>query len=502
MGASRTMGFTKIDVNSWSKWAASILIVCNCYSVSAQELFAGSGFAAESLEACRTDLKRLNHVVGWQVEWPRQWQSIVANGPAGVQSAINQWQGFDRAIQSAMDDLNIGLKEQRAAPKIIAEHVLQQLKDLMVNLRANKSPFKFSSSSDPKAKQWNDFVELNLAPSIEAYVDFLRTRYVPNASNQSGLSGSNNERCYLSAAKWWTSLALDSTELKRIGWSYLEKTKEELAKTAAKNERFEDVFSNLKSLGNNEDVSTEDILRLSEQAIDRAYQKLKPAFKYSLDAKVDVVEMPLYLQAAAPAGYYQPQQGRMSAQYIVNTSRANERRLMAEVLAFHEGIPGHHLWQVYPRKIASSGYNSGLLEGWAIYAEYLADELNLYSSPLDRQGMLAKHLWAASRLIVEPGLHLEGWSRDQAIEFMQKNTLLSMREIEVEVDRYIAMPGQSLGYILGADVILSERKVAEDTLGEAFDLAEFHDVILQKGVRSLPQVRDDIRSWVASLSAR
>ena len=98
---------------------------------------------------------------------------------------------------------------------------------------------------------------------------------------------------------------------------------------------------------------------------------------------------------------------------------------MAEVIAFHEGIPGHHLFFAYPRERESSGYNSGILEGWAIYTEYLADEVGLYSSTLDRQGMMAKHLWAASRLVVEPGLHLDGWSRDQAIEFMLENTLLS-----------------------------------------------------------------------------
>lgn len=175
---------------------------------------------------------------------------------------------------------------------------------------------------------------------------------------------------------------------------------------------------------------------------------------------------------------------------------------MAEVLAFHEGVPGHYLWDTYPRKVAEQGYNSGLLEGWAIYAEFLADDLNLYSSTFDRQGMMAKHLWAASRLIVEPGLHLKGWSRDTAVKFMLDNTFLSKHEAEIEVDRYIAMPGQSLGYILGANLILSERARAKSVLGEAFELAQFHDVILHKGVRPLPQVRNDIRNWVKSISEK
>lgn len=210
--------------------------------------------------------------------------------------------------------------------------------------------------------------------------------------------------------------------------------------------------------------------------------------------------MPKYLQASAPAGYYVRAQGNTPARYIINSSRPNERRLMAEVIAFHEGVPGHHLWSTYPRKKASTGYNSGILEGWALYSEYLADEMELYSSTYDRQGMITKHLWAASRLIVEPGLHLRGWSREDAIRFMMENTVMSRTEVEIEVDRYIAMPGQSLSYILGADLILSERKSARNIMGNLFDISEFHDVILEPGVRSLPQVREDIRAWVQQAS--
>lgn len=170
---------------------------------------------------------------------------------------------------------------------------------------------------------------------------------------------------------------------------------------------------------------------------------------------------------------------------------------MAEVIAFHETIPGHHLFYTYPQQPAGSHTNAGIIEGWAIYAEYLADEMGLFSSTLDRQGMIAKHLWAASRLLVEPGLHLHHWSREQAIQFMLDNTLLSRMEIEIEVDRYIAMPGQSLSYMLGANLIMDERERAHAALGKKFDIAAFHHVILAPGGRPLPVVRADIRRWVA-----
>lgn len=207
--------------------------------------------------------------------------------------------------------------------------------------------------------------------------------------------------------------------------------------------------------------------------------------------------MPAHMQASFPAGYYVGPSDYPGAagQYVINPSRPGERRLMAEAIAFHEGVPGHHLFFDYPRETQSEGFNAGLLEGWGLYAEYVADEMGLYSSTLDRQGMMAKHLWAASRLIVEPGLHLRGWSRDKAIDFMLENTLLSRTEIEIEVDRYIAMPGHSLSYILGADVIMSERENARAAMGDRFDIRAFHEVVLAPGVRPLPQLREEIRAW-------
>lgn len=473
-----------------------LFIVTATHIVQADQLFAGSGFAAKSLDRCDTHLKRLNHVIGWQVEWPRQWQASVENGVNDIDSALIKWAGLEPAINAAIEDLRKELNVQ-AAPHIIATHVHQQVKGLLSKLEGPKSPYKFLKSNHNKALLWNRFVENTIVPSVSKYEHFLRNHYLPKASNSSGLYGSKgNEECFFSAVEWWTSLKPTPDEIERIGRRYLSLSMDRLEKTLQKGESVDELMFRLKSGTGNNKVGKSELISISEAAISKAIEKIPAAFLSPVERSLIVTEMSEHIQKSAPAGYYQGVQGDVPAQYIVNTSRPGERRLMAEVLAFHEGVPGHHLWDTYPRKVASMGYNSGLLEGWAIYAEYLADELNLYSSTFDRQGMMAKHLWAASRLIVEPGLHLKGWSRDTAVNFMLKNTLLSKREAEIEVDRYIAMPGQSLGYMLGADLILSERGRARGILGKDFDLAVFHDVILQKGVRPLPQVRDDIRIWV------
>jgi uncharacterized protein (DUF885 family) len=169
---------------------------------------------------------------------------------------------------------------------------------------------------------------------------------------------------------------------------------------------------------------------------------------------------------------------------------------MAEVIAFHEGVPGHHLASIASG--GQGGFNSGFGEGWAIYAEYLADEMHLYSTKRDRMGMMAKHLWAASRLIVEPGLHVHGWSRNEAIRFMLDHTALPRKEIEIEVDRCISMPGQSLSYMLGYDRFRQMRERAEKDLGPKFDLAKLHRLLLAKGMRDLDDVDSEVTEWIAS----
>lgn len=482
----------------------SVLLIATVSAfVQADGLFAGSGVAAKSLEKCNTDLQRLNHVIGWQVEWPREWQASVANGPEHINDALKRWAGFELAINQAIDDLSRGLNSQRAAPRIVVAKVHQQVEDLLAILQDAKSPMKFSELDHKHAERWNRFVENSIVPSVSKYEHFLKDQYLPKASQYSGLYGSKgNKECFFSAVEWWTSLKPSQQEIDRIGKQYLNNAMAKLAKTSTQNESVDELMLRLKTGTGNSAVSKQEIITISERAIENAFSKIPEAFLYPLKKNLVVSEMSQHIQDSAPAGYYQGPRGSVPAQYIINTSRPEERRLMAEVLAFHEGIPGHYLWDTYPRKIDSDEYISGLLEGWAIYAEYLADELHLYSSTFDRQGMMAKHLWAASRLIIEPGLHLKGWSRDTAVNFMLNNTLLSKREAEIEVDRYIAMPGQSLSYILGADVILSERDKAMAVLGEAFDLAQFHDVILQEGVRPLPQVRNDIRRWVKSMAEK
>jgi len=444
---------------------------------------------------CSSDL--LNQVIGWQVKWPREWQSVIATGPATADEATTKWSQVPAALNLAVETLRSGMSSKETAPRAVVIRVQQQVRDLLSDLTMVNSKYTFQNVDNINAAQWNSLVRKNIASAVSNFEGFLHNEYLPATSAVPGLSQlKGGDECFSDAVTWWTTLSPSVNEIEEIGKRFLDESRSQLLATGKKGDTVESILSSLRTNIDDNRTSAKELLTISEMALARAHDKTLLSFSKRTEKEIIVREMPKYLQASAPAGYYGRAQESTPSRYIINPSRPNERRLMAEVIAFHEGIPGHHLWSTYPRKEASTGYNSGILEGWALYSEYLAVEMAFYSSTYDRQGMITKHLWAASRLIVEPGLHLRGWSREDAIRFMMENTVMSRTEVEIEVDRYIAMPGQSLSYILGADLILSERKSARNIMGDLFDISEFHVVILEPGVRSLPQVREDIRAWI------
>jgi uncharacterized protein (DUF885 family) len=221
-----------------------------------------------------------------------------------------------------------------------------------------------------------------------------------------------------------------------------------------------------------------------------------------------IADVPEYLAADSPSAYYfpPPGDGSRGGTYYVNThAPENKARYETASIAFHEAIPGHHLQLAIateltglPRFRRFSLANTAYVEGWALYAERLADDMGLYRNDLDRIGMLAGDSIRACRLVVDTGLHALGWSRARAVEFMAANTPVSVEEVTIEVDRYIGMPGQALAYKLGQREILRLREWARTALGSAFDVKGFHDAVLGSGAVRLPLLAGLVEAWVAS----
>lgn len=226
-----------------------------------------------------------------------------------------------------------------------------------------------------------------------------------------------------------------------------------------------------------------------------------PATQYGVRA------MPPHVAPRQSAGYYDRgnPDGSASGWVNINTSMLPTRPTwVARPLAFHEGAPGHHLQIMLALEndeITEFRRGAGVtvfVEGWGLYAEKLGLEVGLYGDPYDRFGMWSYQIWRACRLVVDTGMHALGWSRQRAIDFMAENTGMAPAAVAAEIDRHITEPGQGLAYTPGELKITELRRRAEETLGEDFDLREFHDVVLRNGALPLSILEEEVLAWLAS----
>ena len=190
--------------------------------------------------------------------------------------------------------------------------------------------------------------------------------------------------------------------------------------------------------------------------------------------------------------------------YWVNTYNLPSRPLyVIPSLTAHEAVPGHHLQGALNQELSSdipqfrkNLYLSAYGEGWGLYTEFLANEMGIYTTPFEHFGKLTYEMWRACRLVVDTGIHMFGWSRQKAVDFMKENTALSIHEVNTEIDRYISWPGQAISYKIGELKIRELRKLAEKKLGSKFDIREFHEKILEKGTLTLPILESRIFDYI------
>ena len=209
--------------------------------------------------------------------------------------------------------------------------------------------------------------------------------------------------------------------------------------------------------------------------------------------------------------YYMPgaPESGIAGTYFVNTSRLDQRPFWElPALTAHEAVPGHHNQIALQQELPLPPFRKYLagftayVEGWALYTEYLGEEMGLYDTPEKMMGRLSYEMWRACRLVVDTGLHAKGWDKARAVAFMRDNSALSAANIDAEVNRYISWPGQALGYKLGEIRIRALREKAEQTLGEKFDLRRFHDAVLAQGAVPLTVLESQIDLWIKDETSR
>ena len=251
--------------------------------------------------------------------------------------------------------------------------------------------------------------------------------------------------------------------------------------------------------------SADEMLDHARHTIERAWSAVGPWFGAMPKGPCEVVEVPAGLAPSMPPAYYGvgAPDGSRPGRYYINTHLPHTRtRFDAEAMTFHEAIPGHHFDRTLSAELTGiprfRNYSADIAhaEGWGLYAERLADEMGLYSSPVDRLGLVSSDAWRAIRLAVDTGIHHLGWTRSQAIDFFTDHAPISTETIAGEVDRYIGMPGQALAYKMGQREILRLRTKAQRAMGAGFAHADFHDVVLTNGSVPLTVLGRLVDDWI------
>jgi uncharacterized protein (DUF885 family) len=462
-------------------------------------------------ELCRMDRWAVDPLNGPQVTLAELPNYHTTDTPERAAALIARYRAFGTYFDQHVANLRGGLAAGLVAARLPVERVLKQMDEMLAGAPESSA---FVVAKDKFA---GDHVALLAAvretvwPALRRYRELLATEILPRARTGASVGVGalpGGAACYAAAIKINTGADRDPADVHALGMRELERIHAEMGALATKLGGTADWAAFAAKAKTTEVFKTRDeVYEAARAALARASAAVPAAFGHLPKNGCEVKRMEAFREKDAVAAYYYASDAAATRPgiYYVNTYAPETRpRFNAEVLAFHESIPGHHLQIALANELSGlpefrkHGGNTAYVEGWALYTERLADELGLYSSDLSRFGMLGYDAWRATRLVVDTGLHHLGWTRDRAIEFMLANTALTRPEIENEVDRYIVWPGQACGYKLGQLEILRLRALAKEKLGARFDLKAFHDAVLGEGAIPLGVLSKRMEAWAAA----
>jgi uncharacterized protein (DUF885 family) len=472
-------------------------------------------------EICQRPLWDVDQLAGVHLALASVATVQVLDSAAAVAHYVTRLHGASTLLAQHTANLRQGLAEGYAAPRVLVSRVIAQLGGMLAQPAA-ATPYvtalDHAADLSPEAlavarKDTLEAVRDVVQPALAAYRDFLAAEYLPRARQDVAVTKlPDGAACYRALIQRDGGVAKAPEELHSLGEAELARLREAMV-GIARGQGFATIAAYSEALGRAPEQhlgSREALLQHHAAILARAEAALPRAFSRTPVTPLVARSIEAFRERDAPAAYYEPASldGKRPAIYYLNTYEPATRLLYnAEALAFHEGMPGHHLQialaqqsRDLPRLRRHAGATA-FVEGWALYAELLADELGLYSSPATRFGMLNFQAWRAARLVVDTGLHAGGWTRDQAVAFMRENLALPEEEIANEVDRYIVWPAQALAYMSGRMEIQALRREAAAKLGGRFDLRRFHDTVLGAGAVPLPVLRHLVSVWASSAAA-
>ena len=476
------------------------------------------GILRETLEAsrqqrvCHAEYWPLNQQSGLQIALPFISQLQPLGSDELRRAALARWRAMPKYIDTEIESLREGLHRGYTLPQANVRSIVEQV-DALLKYAPAESPFAAITKRDSTPEFQAGVVRIvteEITPALRRYRDFLASEYIPKARQTTAITGlPQGADCYRARVRGYTTADLTPQEVHQLGVQEMRRIEGEISSLGPRVLGTSDVLQLIARLRDDPTLrfkSREELIESAEQAIDRA-RKAMPKWFGRLPRAEMIVDpcLPHEEEKGCPNSYVPgTPDGKRPGRWRINAGDPTKQpRASMEGTAFHEGIPGHHLQLTLAQERADVhpliqySLFSGFAEGWALYAERLADEMGLYSSDLERIGDAAGgQALRAARLVVDPGLHVLGWSRQRAIDYMMAHVPERREHIESEVDRYVADPGQATAYMIGRLEIERLRRGAEKRLGSAFDIREFHDRVLENGAVPLPMLRAHIEKWV------
>ena len=437
-----------------------------------------------------------------------------------VKRYLDQLNAIPDRVNQFLPLLREGLEKGVSQPRVIFngyessynDHIVSDFKESYFYTPFNDLPRALSlSQKDSILTAAEVAITKHVIPQFKVVKTFFEEEYYPKTRSAIGISETpNGKEYYQNRINYYTTSTQYSADaIHQIGLDEVARIKNEMEKIILELE-FQGSFSEFLDFLRTDPqfyaTSPEQLLMIARDMAKRADEQLPRFFKTLPRKPYGVAAVPAAIAPKYTTGRYvgTSKNSTDPGYYWVNTYDLPSRPLyVLPSLTVHEAVPGHHLQGSLNLELGDSipqfrknTYLSAYGEGWGLYCEFLAEEMGMYTTAYEQFGKLTYEMWRACRLVVDTGIHAKGWTRDQVIEYMSKNTALSIHEINTETDRYISWPGQALSYKIGELKIRELRTKAEKELGANFDIREFHEVVLEQGTVTLSILEKRINNYI------
>ena len=459
---------------------------------------------------CRQELWNISQMGGWHSGYAQIAMVQPVETPEQREQALTRWSKFPAFVDQEIANLQAGVEQGYTVPRPVTGRVIAQLDGLLA-LPTEQSPFySMAARADDEefATALKVLVETDIQPALQRARDYLQDEYLPAAREELSITAIPNGRdCYDALLYGYTTLDRSGEEVYELGQATVAANKAgiiELGRAAYETEDFDEILERARNDPADRFASADELLQFSRDMVARAAVEMPKWVGTMPEQAVEVVPFEKHEEGTGRSAHYNPGNADRPAEYRIPLATPEEEgRGNAEATAFHEAWPGHHLQVATFQAVQGLHpvtriiWFSGPGEGWARYSEALAEEMGLYQSTT---GPILRRAWPARGMVVDPGIHLFGWTREEAKAYMAESGRFPVSSGDEMVDRIAIIPGQLTAYDSGGLEILALRRQAEEALGEDFDIREFHDRVLENGTIPLGYLRQHIEAWIASKS--